>query len=70
VTLPQPDPHQTDRACRRFNRESDEELRRRYAPHIGAAKRISRSDLERVANRWQLACVGPKVVGPIALPNI
>ncbi|MEA2766062.1 MAG: hypothetical protein QOK07_2466 [Gemmatimonadaceae bacterium] len=41
--------------CRGFNRDSDDELRRRYAPYVGAAERISRSDLERVANHWHLA---------------
>jgi hypothetical protein len=41
--------------CRGFNRDSDEELRRRYAPYVGGAERISRSDLERVANHWQRA---------------
>jgi hypothetical protein len=44
-----------DILCRGFNRDSDEELRRRYEPYVGGAERISRSDLERVANRWQLA---------------
>ena len=41
--------------CRGFNRHCDEELRRRYAPYVGGAERISRSDLERAANHWQLA---------------
>jgi uncharacterized iron-regulated protein len=41
--------------CRGFNRDCDEDLRRRYAPYVGGAERISRSDLERAANQWQLA---------------
>jgi prophage tail gpP-like protein len=41
--------------CKGFKRDSDEELRRRYAPYVGAAEKITRSDLERAANHWQLA---------------
>jgi hypothetical protein len=41
--------------CKGFKRDSDCELRERYEPYIGGAERISRSDLERVANQWQLA---------------
>ena len=41
--------------CKGFKRDSDAELRRRYAPYVGGAERISRSDLERTANHWQLA---------------
>ena len=40
--------------CKGFKRDSDDELRRRYAPYVGAANRISRSDLERAANHWHL----------------
>jgi hypothetical protein len=41
--------------CRGFHRDSDEELRQRYAPYIAGVERLSRSDLERAANHWQLA---------------
>jgi len=41
--------------CKGFRRDSDEELRSRYAPYVGAVERLSRSDLERTANHWQLA---------------
>jgi hypothetical protein len=41
--------------CKGFKRDSDGELRRRYAPYVGGAERIPRSDLERAANHWQLA---------------
>lgn len=40
--------------CKGFNRDSDEELRWRYAPYVCGAETLSRSDLERVANHWQL----------------
>ena len=40
--------------CKGFRHDSDEELRRRYAPYIGGAERLSRSDLERAASHWQL----------------
>jgi hypothetical protein len=41
--------------CKGFRRDSDDQLRKRYAPYVGGADRISRSDLERAANHWQLA---------------
>lgn len=41
--------------CKGFKRDSDDELRLRYAPYVGAADRLSRSDLERAASHWQLA---------------
>ena len=41
--------------CKGFRRDSDEELSQRYAPFIGGADRVSRADLERMANHWQLA---------------
>ena len=41
--------------CKGFRRDSDDQLRKRYAPYVGGAERISRSDLERAANHWQLA---------------
>jgi len=41
--------------CKGFKRDSDDELRQRYAPYVCGAETISRSDLERVANHWQLA---------------
>ena len=41
--------------CRGFHRDSDEELRQRYEPYVAGTDRISRSDLERSANSWQLA---------------
>lgn len=44
-----------DILCRGFNRDSDQELRRRYALYVGGAEKLSRSDLERAANHWQLA---------------
>ena len=40
--------------CKGFKRDSDEELRRRYEPYIAGTERMSRSDLERAANHWQL----------------
>ena len=40
--------------CKGFRRDSDDELRHRYAPYVGAAERMSRSDLERAANHWHL----------------
>ena len=43
-----------DILCRGFNRDSDKELRRRYEPYVAGAESLSRSDLERVANRWHL----------------
>jgi hypothetical protein len=41
--------------CKGFKRDSDDELRLRYAPFVGAADRLPRPELERVANHWQLA---------------
>ena len=41
--------------CKGFNRDTDDELRTRYAPYVARAERLSRSDLERAANHWQLA---------------
>lgn len=41
--------------CKGFKRDSDEELRGRYAPYVGDAARISRPDLERAADHWQLS---------------
>ena len=41
--------------CKGFRRDSDDELRRRYEPYVSAADRMSRPDLERAANHWQLA---------------
>ena len=41
--------------CKGFRRDSDDQLRKRYAPYVGGAERLSRSDLERAANHWQLA---------------
>lgn len=41
--------------CKGFRRDSDDALRQRYGPYIGAADRLSRSDLERAADHWQLA---------------
>lgn len=41
--------------CKGFRRDSDDALRQRYEPYVGAADRLTRSDLERVANHWQLS---------------
>jgi hypothetical protein len=41
--------------CGGFPHDSDEELRKKYAPYIARAERISRSDLERAANVWNIA---------------
>jgi hypothetical protein len=41
--------------CKGFQRDSDEELRRRYAPYVPAAERLPRPELEQAANQWQLA---------------
>jgi len=41
--------------CKGFHRDTDEQLRDRYEPYVGGIARLTRSDLERVANRWQLA---------------
>jgi hypothetical protein len=41
--------------CKGFSRDSDDALRQRYSSYIGGADRLSRADLERAANHWQLA---------------
>jgi hypothetical protein len=40
--------------CRGFHRDTDEELRRRYAGTIAGAPEMSRQELESRANAWQL----------------
>jgi hypothetical protein len=40
--------------CKGFKRDSDDELRQRYARYVGSAATLSRSELERFANHWQL----------------
>lgn len=40
--------------CRGFHRDTDEELRQRYAGTIADAPRLSRKELESRANAWQL----------------
>ena len=40
--------------CRGFHRDSDDELRRRYADRIDGAPELSRQELEKRANSWQL----------------
>jgi len=40
--------------CRGFHRDSDEELRFRYAATIENAAELSRAELEQRANAWQL----------------
>jgi hypothetical protein len=40
--------------CRGFHRDTADELRRRYAGKIPNAQNLCRSELERLANRWQL----------------
>jgi len=41
--------------CKGFRRDNDDQLRNRYEPYVGGIDRLTRSDMERVANRWQLA---------------
>src|SRR5712691_9375810 len=41
--------------CRGFARYTDHELRERYAWIVRRRPRISRSELEQIADRWQLA---------------
>ena len=41
--------------CRGFHRDSDEELRFRYAAAIENAPELTRAELEERANAWQLA---------------
>jgi len=40
--------------CRGFHRDRVDELRKRYAGKIPNAANLGRSDLERLANEWQL----------------
>jgi len=40
--------------CRGFHRDSADELRKRYAGKIPNAANLCRSDLEQLANEWQL----------------
>jgi len=40
--------------CRGFRRDSDDELRLRYAGRIDGAAELSREELEERANAWQL----------------
>jgi hypothetical protein len=40
--------------CRGFRHDTDEELRARYADRIPDVQRLSREELERRANAWQL----------------
>jgi hypothetical protein len=40
--------------CRGFSRDTDEELRRRYAAAIPAGANLARRELETRANSWQL----------------
>jgi hypothetical protein len=40
--------------CRGFHRDTDDELRRRYADTIAGAPEMSRDEIERRANTWQL----------------
>ncbi len=41
--------------CRGFHRYSDEELRKRYDWIVARRPNITRDELERIANDWQLA---------------
>ena len=41
--------------CRGFHRDSDDELRYRYAAAIENASELTRAELEERANAWQLA---------------
>jgi len=41
--------------CRGFARYTDQELRERYAWIVRRRPKISRSELEQIADRWQLA---------------
>ncbi|HVT02985.1 MAG TPA: hypothetical protein VHL58_06365 [Thermoanaerobaculia bacterium] len=43
-----------DILCRGFHRDTDDELRSRYADQIDGAADISRQELESRANAWQL----------------
>jgi hypothetical protein len=43
-----------DLFCRGFHRDSDDELRFRYAATIGNASQLTRAEVEERANAWQL----------------